>query len=225
MAEMQTLVVAQRDATTNKALRRAGSVPAVVYGRETEAQSVQVSIRTLETFLRVTGSSSMFTLKIEDQEDEHMVLIRELQRDPVTDHIVHLDFYAVVAGEAISNSVPVILLGTSAATELGATVSISLDEIELEALPKDMPSRIEVDITPLEEPGQSISVGDLVLPDGVTALSPSDMIVVQAVVQRAMEEEEEVEEIEGEEGEIEGEEGEIEGEEGAEAPAEEEAAD
>jgi len=221
MAEMQTLVVARRDTTTNKALRRAGSIPAVVYGRETEAQSVQVSYRTLETFLRVTGSSSMFTLKIEDQEDEHMVLIRELQRDPVTDRVVHLDFYAVVAGETISNSVPVVLYGTSAAIELGATVSISLDEIELEALPRDLPSRIEVDITPLEQPGQSISVGDLVLPDGVTVLTPADMIVVQAVVQRAMEEEEveEVEEVEGEEGEIEGEEG----EEGAEAPAEEEA--
>jgi len=220
MAEMQTLVVAQRDTTTNKALRRAGSVPAVVYGRETEAQSVQVSYRSLETFLRVTGSSAMFTLKIEEQEDEHMVLIREIQRDPVTDRVLHLDLYAVVAGEAISNNVPVVMVGTAPVLELGATVGLLIDEIEVEALPKDLPSFINVDVSTLEMPGQSITVAEMVFPEGVTPLTPADMTVVQAVAQRAMEEEE-VEEVEGEEGEIEGEEGEVE----AEATEEEQAAE
>ena len=198
MAEMQTLVVAPRDATTNKALRRTGSVPAVVYGRDFEAQSVQVVYRTLAGFLRAAGASSMFTLKVEDQSEEHMVLIREIQRDPVTDHIIHLDFYRVVAGEAIRNTVPIVMVGTAPALELGATVGLLIDELEIECLPKDMPDHIEVDVSGLEQPGQSISVVDLILPAEVTVLTAEDMVVVQAVAQRAIEEEEEPEVAEGE---------------------------
>ena len=206
MAEMFSLAVAPRDdSVTTKALRRAGLVPAVVYGRDFAAQSVQIGYRLVERAVYHVGTSSVLTLDIEGQPQGHMVLVRDIQRDPVSSRILHVDFYRIVAGERIRSTVPVVLVGSAPVVELvelGAVVSHVLSSIEIECLPKDMPRSVQLDISGLVDVHDSISVGELTVPEEVLVLTPPDAVVVQVMRQRgvAEEEEEEVAEAELEEG-------------------------
>jgi large subunit ribosomal protein L25 len=195
MADMLTLVVAPRDSQTNKALRRAAFLPATVYGRDFTAQSVQVGYRDMESMLAQAGTSSVLLLAVEGQAEPHMVLLRDVQRDPVTNRILHLDFYRVIAGDTIRNEVPLVVVGVAPVIELGAVVSQVLNALEIECMPKDMPHSIHVDVSGLKEMHHSIKVSDLVIPPGVDVLTDLDADVIQVLMPRAMMEEEEVEEI------------------------------
>ena len=110
-------------------------------------------------------------------------------------------------GVAIRNAVPLVLVGEAPAIQLGATISQMLDTLEIECLPKDMPATIEIDVSVLDTAGTRVTVGDLVIPEGVQVLVESDVDVAQAsmmTMAAAEPEEEAVEDVEG----IEGEEGE-----------------
>jgi len=222
MAQVITLAAEMRDATiTNKAMRRAGSVPGVLYGNQFASQSLQFGTRNLGRVIRTAGTSTLIEIDVAGGDETELALIREVQRDPVSGALLHIDLYRVVRGVAIRNAVPIVMIGEAPAVELGATVSQMLETLEIECLPKDMPAIIEVDISTLTEAGSRITVADLVIPESVDVLTDADIDVVQAIIvtMAAAEPEVELEEelLEGEEGE----EGEIvEGEEGQEGPAE-----
>ncbi len=175
-----------------RALRREGIVPVIVYGNVDDPQPLQVEARELETLL-VGGSSRLVQMHVEGGQ-MHNVLIRDVQRHPVTRKAMHADFYAVNMLEKQHVSVPVIGHGRPESLELGLMFLQALETVEVEALPNDLPASIEIDVTnvTMDEP---ITVGDLPAIAGVEYLTDSDETVFTIVTTR---EESDLEELEGE---------------------------
>jgi large subunit ribosomal protein L25 len=217
MANTISLAAQPRDTDVKaKALRRAGIVPGVLYGPGFETQSLQFDYRALQRVVHEAGLSRLVSLPIKGKKKPETVLIREVQRDPVTDQILHIDMYRIIADQTLTTTVPLVQQGVSPAVELGGVVALRLEVLDIECLPGDLPDMIAVDLTTLEDVGARLTVADLPIPSGVTVLTPPDTDVVRIIAPRAEEVEEEVEvEIEGEEieGEAPAEEGETETEE------------
>ena len=184
-----------------KHLRREGIVPVVVYGATQEPINLQVMTRSLEHTLHAGGVSQLVELTVEGGK-MHNVLIREVQIHPVTHTPIHADMYAVNMLEKQTVTVAIVPVGEAAALAAGLMVLQALDQVELEALPSDIPASIEVDITDLD-PDHAIHVSDLPAINGVEYLTPADEPVFNMIATRVAEEEEvEEEEIEGAEPEV-----------------------
>lgn len=205
-----------------KRLRREGQVPGVVYGPVMkETVSVTVNDRDFGKFFMSYGHSTIFTLKWDG--GSQPVLIREVQRDPVRQDILHVDFFAPNMNVALRQMIPVVLQNQSDEIEEGGVLQHVLNEIEVEALPANLPSEIAVDIASLKAVGDSVHVSDIIPPADVEFLTDPETTVASIIVM-AVEEEPEEETEEGEEGEAdEGEEGEesAESEDGGEESSEE----
>lgn len=189
-----------------KQLRRQELVPAVVYGHRVDAESIQVPRKDLERVYLRAGSNSLIDLKIGEGGAARKVFIHNVQRNPVTHGLTHVDFLAVNLREEMTTSVPLVLTGESPAVERGEGILLqALDHVQVRALPMDLPSTLEVDISGLEELDQAIHVSDLQVPANVALLTPEDELVAKVTALRAEEVEEAPEEAaEGEEAEGEG---------------------
>jgi large subunit ribosomal protein L25 len=197
-------------------LRRAGSVPAVVYGLGTETVPVKVPARELTNAL-AKGANTLITLKLDG--DEALTLARQVQRDPTRGDLLHVDFIRVRTDVAVAAEVPLHLTGEPEGVKSGGIVEQLIFNLPIEAKPQDIPAALEHDISALEI-GDQLRVAELSLPPGVATTVEADELVGQVVAPRVVEEEE-PEAEEGEEGEgVEGEAGE-----GAEAEAGEAAED
>ncbi len=203
-----------------KRLRREGVIPANVYGHALESVAIQVTKDDLVSLLRSAGRNEIVYLRL-DGEEPRPTFLRQIQRNPVTDAILHVDFYQISLKEKVRMEVPLALVGTAPAEQTqGGTLLHSLDRIAVEGLPTEIPSTIEVDVSGLEEIDATIYVRDLSVPGEVTVLSDPEQVVAKIAppqVEKEVEEEVE-EEVEGEV--PEGEEAAAEGEEGAEPAAE-----
>lgn len=167
-----------------KDLRVQGIVPGVVYGQGKEAISVQVDERTLEKAYHTAGTSRLVEVEIEGGESK-TVLFHEVQHDPITRKITHFDLYTVRMDQAIRTEVPLHWEGEAPAVHaLNALLLRPLEAIEIEALPKDLPENIVVDLTVLAEIDQSIHVRDLKIPEGVTVLQDPEDLIVKVEEQR-----------------------------------------
>lgn len=198
-----------------KQLRRDGLLPAVVYGAGIEPTPIQLEALEAEKILAGVGSSTLIDLHV--GKDVHKVLVRDLQRDVIRRTPIHIDFLKVAMDVTITTVVPVELVGKSPAVqELGGVLVTGLSEIEVEALPSDLPDRVSVDLEVLETFDDSITVGDLFLGEGVTVLTDADEFIANVVYQTMEEIVEEEEELEAELAEPE-----LVGEEGEEVPEEE----
>ncbi|MCS7220847.1 MAG: 50S ribosomal protein L25 [Anaerolineae bacterium] len=177
-------------------LRRQGLVPAVVYGRNTPTLTIQVEENALERVLRRAGFTHLINLQIESDGSpvSAMVLVREVQRHPIRRNLLHVDFYRVVMTEKLRVEVPIRLVGEAPVVATGAMLIQNLDAIEVECLPADIPEVIQVDVSGLTDPSQSISVADLVVPPKVTVLSDPKAVVVSVAYAAGEEEVEEAEE-------------------------------
>jgi large subunit ribosomal protein L25 len=197
-----------------KALRREGVIPANVYGHALESAAIQVAKEELVQLLRTAGRNEIVYLRL-DGEEPRPVFLRQIQRNPVTDAILHVDFYQISLREKVRMEVPVMLVGTAPAEQThGGTLLHSLDRITVEGLPTEIPSVIEVDVSGLEEIDATIYVSELSVPGEVTVLTDPEQVVAKVAppqVEKEVEEEEEV----PEEGEEVPEEGAPEAEEGA----------
>jgi large subunit ribosomal protein L25 len=163
------------------ALRRAGLTPAHLYGPGLDSAPLQLPTRELEAVLRRVGPATFVQLQVDD-EPPRRVLVREVQRHPVTDQPLHVDFFAASLSEPMRTTVPLHFVGTApAVTTHGATLVHSLDAVEIECLPDQLPARLDVDISGLTEPHAVIHVRDLPLPPGITMLSPPEAVVVSVV--------------------------------------------
>ncbi len=160
-----------------RALRRAGSVPAVIYGHKRAPMSLSVSTRDLERLLeRVSAETTVVELSIDGKVSR--TLIREIQKHPFKKQLVHVDFQELVAGEMITVNVPLILVGVSIGVRSFAGIlDQTMRELEVEVDPSAIPNHIDVDVTALNV-GDSVHVRDLKLPAGVKVLSDSDASVV-----------------------------------------------
>ncbi len=212
MAELQ-LAVDPRTVTGKKvkALRREGILPAHLYGRGTESLALQAPTQDMINLLHSASANAIIDLKINGESEARPVVLRGVQRNPVTSELVHIDFFQISLTEKLKSEVPLTLTGEAPAVSAFAGVLLQmLDRVAVEALPTDMPERIEVDVSGLETLDASIFVRDLAIPDGVEVLGALDQVVAKVAQPRlAAEVEEEVEEEleEGEEAAEEGEEG------------------
>lgn len=166
-------------------LRRAGLVPVTVYGKKQTAESLQVVERSFERVLQAAGFSQLVQIDVEGG-STHNVLIRAVQRHPVTHSFLHADFYAVDLTEKQQVQVPVHSTGKPAALAQGLIVLQSLDHVTVEALPTNIPTHIDVDITnlSLENP---VTVANLPVIEGVEYINDAEEAVFTMVITRAAE--------------------------------------
>jgi len=171
-----------------KHLRRQGLVPAVVYGREVKTEPVQINAKALQKVLSVAGTHQLISLQI-GNDAPRLTLARDVQRDVVRHNCLHVDFYAVKMDEKVSAQVPIVVIGTSpAVTEQGGILTQGLDELEIECLPTDLISSMEISVDGLTELNDTLTVADLTIPESVTILSDLESMVVKIEPPRLPEE-------------------------------------
>ena len=170
------------------ALRRAGFLPAVIYGEKVPSQPVSVPYADFMKVFREAGESTIFKLKI-DGKKEHDVLIYDIKFDPLKGVPQHVDFYAVPEHRAIRHKVPFEFAGEAPAVKnFGGILIKVMHEIEVEALPKDLPHAIEVDLSSLSDLEAKLHVRELVAPKGVEFHGRMDDVVVLIETPRSEEE-------------------------------------
>lgn len=184
-----TLKVANR-AERGKQLaktRAAGQVPAVLYGPKEATQSITMSRSEFEKVLKEAGESTVVTLTgLDDDKD---VLIHDVAYDAVTGAPLHVDFYSIEKGKKVTVNVPLEFIGEAPVLKLGGVLTKVLHELEIEAMPKDLPHEITIDVSSITDFDSSITVADITIPQGVTVLNdPEEMIVVAAEAEEESEE-------------------------------------
>jgi large subunit ribosomal protein L25 len=206
MADDITLVATPGRATGSSASRRlraSGKIPAVLYGRGADPRSITVDWRDLRQALTTDkGLNALITLEVDGSRTE--AIVKEMQRHPVRRDVLHVDFLAVDVDKPISTDVPIVLEGeaTLVIREQGVVDQV-MNAIIVQAKPAAIPGHIPIDVSELEI-GHTLTVADLVLPDGVTTeVDPEETVVTAQLTSLALAEEEEAEgeEAEGEEGE------------------------
>jgi large subunit ribosomal protein L25 len=172
------------------ALRKGGEIPAVFYGAGQETTSISIPTVEFKKVWRDAGESS--AVKVSTEKGDIDVLIHEVQVDAVTDEPIHVDFLAIDMKKKIKVNVPLEFEGISGAVKggIGNLVKV-LHEIEIEALPADLPHNLVVDISKLNTLEDTVIVSDIKLPTGVTAITP-ETDVVASIVAQVEEKEEEV---------------------------------
>jgi large subunit ribosomal protein L25 len=169
-----------------KSLRRAGRLPAVLYGHTTEPIPVTLDMREASRVLPTITSSHLVTVDVEGE--RHTTLVREKQRHPVLGSLLHVDFLVVSMTEKLRAEVMIELEGEAPAVkEYSANLVTGQESLEVECLPSDLPDRIIVDISVLKKIGDAIRVRDLQIPEAVEVLTDLDVMVVQATAQAAEE--------------------------------------
>lgn len=188
VADVVTLSLEGRSALgrKNRALRRAGKTPVHIYGRGQDSVAAQADAHQLALTLIKVGHTTPLTLTNGGHED--FVMVREIQKHPVSGRVLHVDFLRISRTEKVTVTVPLHLHGEAPAARLpGMAVLQDLHEIEVSALPTDLPHEIVVEIRGLTEAGATIHAGDLALPTGVTLVTEAGHPVVRIVQQRAQE--------------------------------------
>ena len=194
----------QRGSRDSRRLRKAGMIPGVLYGRGHKPHAIYVSERDLRRVL--TGSAGLHAILdvvLEGQKSTHSSILKDYQVDPIRGKIDHFDLQEVRLDQPIQTAVVVELVGESVGAKAGGVLSQVAREIRIEALPLEIPERLELDVTPMEI-GDSLRLSDLSVPDGVILLDdPETVLATVTVPTRVEEPEEEVEEVEeGEEAEV-----------------------
>ncbi len=185
----QTLSASPRATTGSTAatlLRADGKIPAVVYGPGHTPQSITLSTKDFEKAWRTAGESTV--IELTGIGTMVTVLIQDVTVDPIFGTPTHTDLLAVRSDQKVTVTVPLEFIGTAPAEKLGGTLIKVLHEIEVEALPKDLPHSITVDVTILQTFEDQIHVSDIMLPTGVTAITLDEEVI--ALVQAESEQEE-----------------------------------
>ena len=182
------LEVSKRKITGKKVrfLRRQGVVPANIYGHGIDSAPLQVDATTLKHLLAHVGETDLISLKVDNSKNPVRVLVREVQRNSLTDELLHVDFYQVRMDEKIKADVPLVFVGEAPVLKKvkGSSALHLIDSLRIEALPDDLPHSLEVDLSQLEETDQTIHVKDIPLGRGITLLSDPEQMVVKVVEAR-----------------------------------------
>ncbi|MEK7663836.1 MAG: 50S ribosomal protein L25 [Patescibacteria group bacterium] len=186
-------------------IRGLGKIPAVVYGPESKNTVIEVDEKEFKKVLKEAGESSLVELSIEGEGNKakHPVLVHEIQRDSVSGHITHIDFFQPSLTKEVEVKIPLVFKGTAPAEkDLGGTLNKNMLEIEVKALPQNLPHEVIVNVESLKTFEDHILVKDLVLPKEVEILKKPDEIVVAVLPPQKVDEElavpieEKVEEVE-----------------------------
>ena len=192
MADKIVLEATRRDIEGKEVrhLRRQGVIPGVLYGPTIDSIPLQIEWTMLRPALREAGASQLIEMSISGE--THNALVRAVQRDPLKGDVLHIDFYRVRMDVAIRTEVPLVTVGSDERiVELGGIVAQEMTSVEVECLPGDLPAQIEVDLSVLEEVGDSILVNQIVVGEGVTLMANEDDVVISSSYPRQIVEEEE----------------------------------
>lgn len=171
-------------------LRASGMIPAVLYGPGIENKNLSLQGAEFIKLFRQAGKSSLISLTVEGEKNNFMILVNDIDKDPLTGNIIHVDLYQPDLTKEIEAEVPLIFEGESLAVkDLGGTLVKNISEITVKALPADLPREIKVDISKLKTFEDSILVKDLVIGDKVEIVKNPDEIVALAAPVEKVEEE------------------------------------
>ena len=171
-----------------RSLRSQGQVPAVIYGHGRDPQALALNARDLDKMLsHIQAESTVIEVTVGGQTAK--TLIREIQRHPIKRQILHVDFQALVAGEKVTVSIPIVLLGIPEGVRLeGGVLDQTLREIEIEVDPSNIPDHVEYDVTNMVI-GDSVHISDLKVPEGVEVIDDPETSVAVLAAPRAVIEE------------------------------------
>jgi large subunit ribosomal protein L25 len=202
--ERVKLDVREREETGSRVssrLRREGLIPGVLYGRGKKPHSIVVPERVLRGALSGPhGRHAILDVVLDGQKASHASILKDYQVDPIAGRITHFDLHEIRLDQAITAQVAIELTGESPGVRQGGVLSALVREVNVEALPLEVPDRLELDLGGTEI-GSTLRVSDLTAPEGVTILDDLDTVIVTVAAPRAIEVEEEIEEelAEGEE--------------------------
>lgn len=157
-----------------KQLRKQGKIPANVFGPKTKSKAVTIDKKTFMKVFDEVGETSLVNLEIEGEKEARPVLITNLHLDPVTNEVLHADLHQVDLTAKTSADIPVETVGKAPAVDKGGILVMLLNEIEVEALPTDLPEKFEIDVSALEEIGDSVLAKDLKLDRAKVELKVDD---------------------------------------------------
>jgi large subunit ribosomal protein L25 len=191
MAEV-TLDVARREKSGKgvaRKLRQQGKVPAVVYGGHKEPVAIEVDRKSITDLIQKSdhGVRSIFLLKMAGTDQQRHAMIKDVQINPLTRKMEHIDFVRVLMDEAIRTTVPVHVTGSAPGVKEGGMLDTQIRELHIECLPNAIPDAIEVDISGLGM-HQFLHVSDLKLPEGVKVIEDPERVVVGVTHLRVTEE-------------------------------------
>jgi large subunit ribosomal protein L25 len=167
-------------------LRKQGVIPAELYGRGIKNIHLAVDVKTFHKAYKETGESTVLTLVL--GKDKYPTLIHDIKRDAVSGDVAHIDFYQVRMDEKITADVQFEFVGEAPAVkERGGIVNKSMTEVKVEALPGDLPHRLQVDLALLKELNQSIHISDIRVPKGVEILVDPETVIVTVTEKMAEE--------------------------------------
>jgi len=161
-------------------LRATGRVPAIIYGRQTKPQNLEVGLKEIEDLIHHSVSETILVDLAVDGEAKlrRLALVQEVQHHPLSGKVLHVDFHEVAENEKVTVTVPVETAGEAAGVKTGGGVlEHVLFKLKVRALPRDLPEVITVDVTPLEI-GQSIHLGEIPLPPGVEVIGDRKVPVI-----------------------------------------------
>lgn len=171
---------------TNKQ-RKAGQIPAVIYGHGVKSESLYVPVKDFSNIYKQAGESTLIGLDMAGK--KRNVLIHDLARDPLSEEIIHIDFYQVKMDEKIKAKVPLIFIGESPAVKNeGGVLVKNIQELEIEALPQDLPHHLEVDISGLTAFEDHILIKDLLVSGSVKILAEPEETIASVQPPRSEEE-------------------------------------
>ncbi|WP_420456737.1 50S ribosomal protein L25 [Rubrivirga sp.] len=173
-----------------KAIRREGLVPCVLYGVHTEPVHFAVETLALRPLIFTTES---YRVAIPFEGAEHEAILKQVDFHPVTDQPLHVDFLALTAGEALTMTIPIQLEGTPRGVKAGGTLSQPLSELQIRALPKDIPGHVSIDVTALEM-GESLHVAELALGEAIELLTDPQRTIATVTAPKLATADDEVEE-------------------------------
>ncbi len=161
-----------------KRMRKAGDIPATLYGRKVKPANIQIHGKTFSKLIGGRVSDNILvSLKITGAAEDQLALVQEVQHDYLRGGILHVDFHAIAHDEEIHASVPVAIVGEAKGLKQGGLVEAIHHEIEVHCLPKDLPESIQIDVSSLEL-GQGIHIREITFPAGVTCRLGDDVVIV-----------------------------------------------
>ena len=161
-------------------LRRQGIIPAHLFGRDIESVALQCDTAQLQRVLAQAGKTRLISLRLDKARKPRNVLVREIQRNPLTGNLLHVDFYQVGMAAEIKVEVPIVLVGEAPALKSKGNILMQeLSSLSIECLPDEIPASVEVDLSALTEAGQAIHVKDIMLGERITVFSDPEHIVLK----------------------------------------------
>ena len=169
MADLKTLELEPRDLLRKKVetLRKSGLLPVHMYGPDIDSLSLQGDLKLLARLVLEVGTNIPVSVTVKGSDNVNMCFVREIQRHPVTENILHVDFLRVDTSKAVRAEVPIILEGLAPASQRGGTLMQPLQNLIIEALPMDIPVSLEISVAGLDDFEKSLYVSDLSIPENI----------------------------------------------------------